>query len=420
MKKLIAIAVVFALVAGAAFAETSVSGTIDTRLVFIDANSDKDANDDPIPGTIHGSVADGYVQLSGQDDDGVIGGLVRIRANENSPAGANDYNAGQGDFHRAYVWWKPIPQLNIFLGQDLDGKFGTDPLTAWGFHQGGENFLNRHDWDFWRMVFPGNWDGFGFSLSVFPAPGVSINVVVPTGIPEYFSGRPSLAGYSLSWENVLDSLRLQSEIGIPDIGKIFISWIGGRQNLIDSDAAEGVVNYGQIGASFLLTAVDGLQAQLGLSTYLLNADNTPDDYNAPLAIGAAVHYVGGDWGIKFRSAFVLGTVAAFNTTADTWKYRAWVQGHNFGTFSEGTLVTFNVMPWFNAGILRAFFDIGADIGAPKDADDPIVYFWINPYIRKSIGPGAINAGIRVEIDAPNPDDDPRITFQIPVQFVFSF
>jgi len=415
MKKLIAIAVVFALVAvGAAFADTSVSGTIDTRMNFIDANSDKDANDDPIPGTIGGGgVADGYVQLSGQDDDGVIGGLVRVRANE-----------GAGNFHRAFVWWKPVPQLNIFLGHDLDGKFGTDPLTAWGFHQGGESFLNRHDWDFWRMVFPGNWDGFGLSMSIFPAPGVSINLVIPTGLPEWYPGESAKAGASLSWEELLDSLRLQSEIGIPDIGKVFISWIGGRQNLINSDAAEGVVNYGQIGLSFLLTAVDGLQVQVGFSTFLLNADNLPDDYANPLAIGLAAHYASGDFGIKFRSAFALGSVAGFQTTSDSWKYRAWNQGqHQYGqswSMAEGSLITFNVMPWYNLGILRGFLDLGVDIGSPEGADDPMIYFWLNPYIRKNIGPGAINAGIMVGIDAPNSEDDPRITFRIPIQFVFSF
>ena len=418
MKKLIAIAVVFALVAGAAFADTSVSGTIDTRLTFIDATSVKIVGDDgkekDTPATIGKSgsgVADGYVQLSGQDDDGVIGGLVRVRANE-----------GAGNFHRAFVWWKPVPQLQVFLGHDLDGKFGTDPLTAWGFHQGAEGFVERHDWDFWRSVFPGNWDGFGLSLSVFPAPGVSINLVVPTGLPEWYPGESAKASEGLSWENVLDSLRLQSEIGIPDIGKVFISWIGGRQNLIDSDAAEGVLNYGQIGLSFLLTAVDGLQVQLGFSTFLYNADNlgkypSGDDQAAPIEIGLAAHYAGGDFGVKFRSAFIIGGYAGPQTTVDSWRYRAW---NNWFPWTQGTLVTFNVMPWYNLGILTGYLDIGADIAAPEGADDSMVYFWLNPYIRKSIGPGAIRAGIMVGIDAPNPDVDAIITFKVPIQFTFSF
>jgi hypothetical protein len=406
MKKLIVIAVVFALVAGVAFAETRVSGTIDTRIKLLDG-SNADGDNAKIGGE---GVADGYVQLSGQDDDAKIGGLVRVRANE-----------AEGNFHRAFVWWKPVPQLQVFLGHDLDGKFVTDPLTAWGFHQGGESFVERHDWDFWRMVFPGNWDGFGLAFSVYPVSGVDINLVVPTGLPEWYPGGAN-AGKDLSWEEFLDSLRLQSEIGIPDIGKVFISWIGGRANLIDSDAAEGVLDYGQIGLSFLLTAVDGLQLQAGFSTYLMNADNlgkfpSGDDQAAPLAIGLAAHYASGDFGVKFRSAFVLNAYAATQTTADSWKYRAHNQWY---PYEQGTLVTFNVMPWYNLGILTGYLDIGADIAAPEGADDSPVYFWLNPYIRKSIGPGAIRAGIMVGIDAPNPDVDAVITFRVPIQFTFSF
>ena len=391
MKKLIAIAVVFALVAGAAFADTSVSGTIDTRLNLVDAVSNDPAKW-PASGGYHpnedgdgylartgGSVADGYIQLSGQDDDGKIGGLVRIRENEQG-----------GNFHRAFVWWQPLSQLRVFLGHDLDGKFGTDPLTSWGFHQGGEGFLNRHDWGFWRSVYPGNWDAFGLALSVYPAPGVQINLVVPTGDTGWYPGESGKAGRNLDWDKVLPSLRLQSEIGIPDIGKIYFSWIGPENKAFD-DIKDGPM--GNIGLSFLLTAIDGFQIHPAFSV-----DVPEGEYDSPVRIGLAVHYAGGDFGVKFRSAFVI----------------------NKDANEDKTFVTFNVMPWFNAGILRAFFDIGADINADKNADDPAIYFWINPYIRKSIGPGAINAGIRVEIDAPNPDVDAAISFKIPVQFVFSF
>jgi opacity protein-like surface antigen len=395
MKKLIAIAVVFALVAGAAFAETSVSGTIDTRITVVKANNDEDSD-----ATIGGSVADGFVQLSGQDDDGKFGGLARIRANENG-----------GNFHRAFAWWQPIPQLRIFLGHDLDGKFGTDPLTAWGFHQGGESFVSRHDWDFWRAVFPGNWDGFGLSLSVFPAPGIDINLVIPTGLPEWYPGDSANSGQSLTWKTVPSSLRLESGIGIPDVGKIYISYIGPRGTSFKDSK-----NFGQFGGSFLFTMLEGLQIQAGVSTYIKNKDNTSDDDQYPIMIGLAAHYSGGDFGVKFRSAFVLKSTAGFTTTTDSWRYRPWIQ---WGVpFTKGNLITFNVMPFYNLGVMTAYLDIGAAIGTP-DGGDANIYFWLNPYVRKSIGPGAIRAGIMVGID-PDPVADTKITFDIPVQFTYSF
>ena len=426
MKKLIAIAVVFALVAGAAFAETSVSGTIDTRITVVNANNQEDSD-----ATIGGSVADGYVQLSGQDDDGKFGGLVRVRANETGDISESEVdptvNNGKhshswsGGFHRAFAWWQPIPQLRIFLGHDLDGKFGTDPLTAWGFHQGGEGFVSRHDWDFWRMVFPGNWDGFGLAFSIYPAPGIDINLVVPTGVPEWYPGATSKSGASLTFKQLPAALRLETGIGIPDIGKIYISWIGPRDEFKDNK------KLGQIGGSFQFTMVEGLNLQAGVSAILRNKsddaghygafDPNGDDVKYPLAIGLAAHFSSGDFGVKFRSAFVLNSVAGFRTTDDTWRYR--VHGNNtWEPFNPGTLITFNVMPFYNLGVMTAYLDIGADIGTPKDGDANI-FFWLNPYVRKSIGPGAIRAGIMVEID-PDPVADTVVNFRIPVQFTYSF
>ena len=406
MRKVIAISVVFVLAVGAAFAQ--VSGTIDARFVLAENDGTEDA--DTFIGGGGSGVADGYLTLSGQDPDGKFGGLVRIRANENG-----------GNFHRAFAWWRPIQQVKIFLGHDLDGLFGTDPLTAWGFHQGGESFVERHDWDFWRMVFPGNWDGFGAAFSFYFVQGLEINLVIPTGLPEWYPGEGDKAGQALTYGQLLDSLRLQVNYAIPDIGKIFVSWIGGRQDIIDDDLKDGVVNYGQIGGSFLLTAVEGLQLQIGVSTYLYNADNlgkfdNGNDQVAPLAIGLAAHFASGDFGVKFRSAFVLNAYAANQTTADSWKYRAW---NNWYPFVEGTLITFNVMPWYNLGVLTAYLDIGADIAAPEGADESPVYIWINPYIRKSIGPGAIRAGVMIGIDDDGVNDA-VISLKIPVQFTFSF
>ena len=402
MKKLVAISVVFALIAGAAFAQ--VSGTVDARFVLAENDGTEDA--DTFIGGGGSGIADGYLTLSGQDPDGKFGGLVRVRANENG-----------GEFHRAFAWWKPFNELKIFLGHDLDGLFGTDPLTAWGFHQGAESFVERHDWDFWRMVFPGNWDGFGAAFSLYPVQGLEINLVIPTGLPEWYPGESAKAGQALTYGQLLDSLRLQVNYAIPDIGKIFVSWIGGRADIIDDDLKDNVFNYGQIGASFLLTAVEGLQLQAGVSTYLFNSDNATDDQPASLAIGLAAHYASGDFGVKFRSAFVLNAGSA-QTTDGSWRYRAWHQGYQFT--KDLTLVTFNVMPWFNLGVLTAYIDIGADIASMKDVDETPVYIWINPYIRKSIGPGAIRAGVMIGIDDNGGDDDAIISLKIPVQFTFSF
>jgi len=386
MKKIIAISVMLALVAGAAFAQTSVSGVIETRMTLINGSN----ADGAPPATIGGSVADGYAQLSGQDADGTFGGLVRVRANSN-------------EFHRAFAWWRPIPQLRIFLGHDLDGLFGTDPLTAWGFHQGGEGYLNRHDWDFWRAVFPGNWDGFGAAFSIYPVPGAELNIVVPTGLPEWFPGSTANANQTVALEDLIGYLRIQGSYNIPDIGRVYLSYIGPRAELDDY--------YGQIGGSFLLTAVPGVQVQLGVTAFLVNSDLNHDH---PLLVGLAAHYAGGDYGVKFRAAAQIGGYAGNGfTTSDSWRFRPWITGWN--PFTKGNAITFNVMPWYNLDFGRVFFDIGMDLVLP-DVGDSYNLFWVNPYFKKSIGPGQINAGLMIV----NNGATEVLTYNLPVRFVFSF
>jgi hypothetical protein len=407
MKKLIAIAVVFALIAGTAFAQTSISGTVDLRMDLLNGNFDE--NNVP---TIGGpGVADGYVQLSGTNGEANFGGLVRIKANPMvSDDGRGDGGKNHGLFHRAFAWWKPIPQLRIFLGQDKDGMFSTGgTLTDWAFHQGGENYLNRHDWDYWRAIFPGNWDSFGlaFTLNV---EALEVNLVIPTGAVNSWP----LDNWStkITWEAFFPSLRLQVNYSIPGFGRIYFSWIGPAQNnnVPFEDIGDGQ-SFGNIAASLLITAVEGLPIQVGFATDIVNGENTT---NRPLHVGLAAHYTGGDWGVKFRFGSQWGGMGANSFWGATYQYQP-VNGNN--ACVKGNAMTFNVMPWFNLSVMRVFVDLGAYITMP-DQGDGIFGFWVNPYIRKSFGSGALNAGIRIENNGT--DVDSATTFSVPLQFTYSF
>ncbi len=182
MKKLIAISVMIALLASAAFAETTVSGTVEARLnVFqVELGDHGEAYDygHPKP-TTGGSFGTAYIQLSSTNSDGTLGGMFRLRGQDI----VNGDAAGAFRWHRVFVWWKPIPQIRFFLGQDADGMFETGQLTSWAFHQGSEQYLVVHDWDFWRNIFPGNWDTFGAAFSFYVVEGLELNLVAPFGNP---------------------------------------------------------------------------------------------------------------------------------------------------------------------------------------------------------------------------------------------
>jgi hypothetical protein len=285
--------------------------------------------------------------------------------------------------------------------------FATGQLTDWSFHQGAEGFVERHDWDYWRGIFPGNWDNFGLAFSVYPVQGVDINLVIPTGVVNAWP--QDTDNTTIDWKAVPAAIRLQSGIGIPDIGKIFISWIGPSQNSNQpyGDRPDGA-SFGNLGASFYFTMVEGLAIQAGLALDLVGSDGP----NRPIHVGLAAHYTGGDWGVKFRFGSQWTAYAAIGSG---WQYQPVNQNNDL---PEGNSFVFDVMPWYNLGFMTGYFDIGAGIELPDGGDAKIV-FWLNPYVRKGIGPGALRAGLRIEIDKP-PVGDSAITFAVPVQFVYSF
>ena len=390
MKKLIAIAVVFALIAGAAFADTAVSGSISVRSKLI---SDT-LNDVENTAVTSGEVETAYVQLSGQNDDGTFGGLIRLRGND-----------GRQLYHRAYAWWKPIPQLNIFLGQDPDGKFG--PYNAWTFFQGQESYAHDHDWGQWRAAFPGNWDTFGLALSVFPIQGLEVDIVVPIG----GTGKGSGAGTGVinSWENnyadinfnklFFGSLQLAVVYAIPDIGKVFLNVLGPGNDIFDDIKDD---NYGTIGLSFLLTAVPGIDVQVGFSTQI---PGEVKEYPTNLALIA--NYNGEGFGVRFRSRFVIGTKDFFEVGAD-------------------------VQPWINLGPVTAYLNIGfiSTDGDGSGGADAVAQFILNPYIRMGFGGGSLRLGvlfkdINLSTDEGTHNGQPNgtpnaPTISVPLIFGYSF
>lgn len=400
MKKVIIFSLVLALVAGAAFAQVAVSGTVETRFTVAAG----DSLDDSKPVT-YGSIGAAYLQLSGQNNDGTLGALFRFR-NE-------DVVRDKPWFHRVFTWWQPIPQMRLFLGIDQDGKFATDALEGWAFHQGGEGFFTFHEWNFWRAVFPGNWDGFGMAFTFLLVDGLDINLVIPTGNMAWPQATQEKVENKVLIEDMyVSGLRLQAGYNIPDIGKILFSYVGPGENF--SEQTEKQENFGQIGASFLLTAVDGLQAHLGFATYL-----TGSDVDSPIWLGAAAHYAGGDFGVKFRFGMEMGT------------------GDDKSSYMTG-----NIMPWYNLGPLTAYLDIGLISKKFFDPKEESGTAWfVTPYAKVPIAGGLFQFGLRIysnigasqhpgywnSVDVANSPsaldankDAAPVKFEIPLRFVYSF
>jgi len=398
MKKLMAITVMIALCASVAFADTTVSGAVEARLnVYQVTLGNHGAEYDgryPKP-TTGGSVGTAWFQMTATNAEGTAGGTFRLRGQD---IVNGDGSTGAFRWHKVNAWWKPIPQIKIFLGQDADGMFERGQLTSWAFHQGSEGFLVVHDWDFWRAIFPGNWDTFGLALSFYVVDGLELNLVVPTGAP---NGWPRHRDSDLTRTTDLDkiypgALQLTSSYQIGDIGKVHFAWIGSGGKWDSKKTG----TFGKAGLSFYSGGlVQGLQFQVGASMDIQNTGKdendveiTPKTATAPVKVGAAVHFSAGDFGIKWR----LGTdIATSKVKVDTDKYAD----------SGAYFLTTNIMPTYNIAALGTVcLDIGISINqgaktvkAPNETETPDADFgfWVNPYLKKSISGGYVQAGLLV-------------------------
>jgi len=356
MKKLIAISVMLALFTGIAFAQTSISGAVETRINVIEGVLEEENKP-----TTNSSIAAGYVQLSGRNEAGTMGGLIRVR------------QADTG-FHRAFVWWRPKPEVRLFLGRDDDGMFSTgNALTDWAFHQGGEGHISRHDWGFWRSVFPGNWDKPGFAISYYGIEGLELNLVVPA------DGRFDI-------EDMYPfGLQFMGSYRIPDVGTILWSYIGSMNSMEKIDDPYEKANFGLAGISFLLTAVPGIRTQIGVSTNPALHGPTP-----PVRIGWGLHWASGNIGVKTRAAYVM---------------------RNSGDHEDGfnDFLTFNIMPHYTMGNVTVLCDFIIENNTAND----FISWWVNPYIRY----GNLRTGLMINSTTA---EGANISYRLPIQAVFSF
>ena len=407
MKKLIAVFALIALVTGAAFADVSVAGAVETRL-YIRGNSDDFENSTKIGGLI----GTAWMQLSGSNDNGSMSGTFRLRGQDIAhivPSYASsDPNVGQEVFkwHKAFVSWRPIEQLKLWLGQDADGLFEGAALAGWAYHQGSEEYLCVQHWDFWRLIYPGNWDGFGLAVSVYAVEDLDINLVIPTGKahgwPRHQNSQLEEAPKFI--DMFVSGLKLTANYKIFGVGTVMFSWRG-PYNSADgydltnfNDRTSKTFNYkefGLLGLSFLLDGpVEGLKAHLGASYYI----NANDGVDSPINLGLTAHYQNGDWGAKAR----IGSV---------------IQLRDAG----GMYMSFSLMPFYNISkVGNLFVDFGMSVNKPSSSEDAVVGWFLTPYFKKSIGNGYVQCGFGLfnkinhygdSFVAPNDD---FIKFHIPM------
>ena len=412
-RRIFAIAAVLAVATAAtAFAQASVAGTVQTRFNMFYGN----LSDDDADLTMGGMVNTAWFQLSGTNADGTLGGLWRLRN--------QDIVRENPWFHRAFVWWRPVEQVRIWLGIDDDGMFDTDHFVGWGFHQGENADMFNHHWDFWRRIFPGNFASFGLALSFtnFGVDGLAVNFILPTGAQNWPGATDSQTRRAPSVQEMLAGFRLLATYALPGLGLLQFQYNapGGITNFewhtgINQYLTEwgDATNFGQLGLSFLLNGLDFGNLLIGGAMVIPDSDN---DMDLHLGLGLELPNLADLMTLRFRvGAQVLSRFAADN--ADN------------PTFAAGDgVLTGNVMPVIPLGAGSLMIDLGFTMALPDgDFDAEHHLGWsVIPAYRIPLPSGQFTIGLQLWSGLRMGGNQSRLTgnndvhINVPMLMTFSF
>ena len=325
MKKLIAISVVFALVAGVAFA-VDLGGTVISGVNVIQADSGG--------GNVTAEALLQRVRLEGSGEvaDGQFGGWLRFEGGT-----------------EGYAWWKPIDQLKIKIGKFGDGFWGQDGNSRWSFYQHATDtnvsMGAGHAWGAGDLAadglslgaaFAGGYGSGGLMVEITPVEMVAINIGLPF----------SYAGGKI--EDVFKGTFAQVALNL-SFGDIAFSYQGNATNIQSS----------YVWGYFGLKAIENLQIDFGLGT------NFNNEVNDRLNIGIAVKYAPGTWGIKFRSLFAIPFYGdqKFGMLFDVLPY--FVINETFRVYASGGVAISNIKDLGGGASwhVNPYLEIGEEWGA---------------------------------------------------------
>ncbi|MDR0410351.1 MAG: hypothetical protein LBH75_00035 [Treponema sp.] len=394
MKKLIAISLVLTLVAGAAFAELTIGGQAGLGVTVISGDNGDNSvlgvnSFKPETGNGNGNWGQGHggrIDASYTNDEGTFGAFVRVKPPATYASGTD----------RVFAWWQPLSLLKLTLGVDGNGQFGINYIVGWGWHANdAEDFVAWHGYGFTRNAWSyGGWDTFGAVLTLTPIEGLAINVAVP---------------YDKTKEaaEVYNHMVGQLTYDIADIGQIGITYTSGAgyrdwgpgNDDMGIPPGDGTYDPGAVHGQFYLTAVESLQLNIGLK-YTLSGKI--GDVTITPAIGAG-------FGLNYNISDTIGVKARL-AASFAGSFKA-----NDTTLNDPLKLGFDLMPYFDLGILKLFLNLGIEYTDKKETynmgngevekeDDSQLFKWyVNPYITKSAGGGTFYAGFQLYSDGKAKD-----------------
>jgi len=451
MKKLIVVSVIFALVAGAAFAEATLGGQLMIGTTFLTGTDTENSNVEM------GGLQAHEAKMSAVFGDSKGGGKLVLLTGDSDTAykgGAFTTNFKAWGF----LYWRPVQQFRMQVGINADGDFGAAQITGWGFTGEAKNSVGAvSDYMGWEeqtwMLFPwqsGERKGNAFypgtgayanvNFQLFPIDPLTLTFVLPIGNGLF--DKNSGNGNAQPVGEQLADFHFNAKYSIEDIGIVNLSFVGkgGLGSKLD-EAGETVKNdktasIGNIYASFYLTAIAGMNAELGLVFNLPYETEAVKDENGKvlvkalendgyIGIGAGFRFDnGGPFTFKFRAnARLGGKTGALIDTYDK-------EGNKKDDPKVGdmpTTIYTNILPCYKiTNDLWAFLYTGMNIISYEQYEGLQIGWFVNPYIWVRAAEGLrFWAGVMIYQDGQRADKfggsiDSPIAWRVPFGFNFYF
>jgi len=379
MKKFVAVLAVSAMVTTAAFAQASIGGMIGVRGDIIN-NSGNTGNTpefalpgDGMDGLGRGWGHEGRLHLSIGNGEGTAGAGGRMWFNELNPP---------ADLH-AWVWWQPLESLRVFAGRDPWAVYGLTEIVGWGYLAN-----NAEDWllgwgspGAYHYQAPAQTGALGRATGFYG--GVGFNNMSVQITPMAVDGLEII--YALPFvslgPNWVDNGLLSSHFGfrysIPGVGRLALTWQG--------DAAG--FNASDFFLSFLVTAIQGMQINIGA-----HFDLTGEDSDPLLNLGLGFLYSSGQLRFTARLAAAL-------------------------LDPNMTRIGLGIHPSYDVGLVRLALNAGMQANIP-DQGETVVSWHATPYIMRMIAsPTRIYAGFSL---ASRGTENADVIWRIPVGIQFEW
>ena len=419
MKKLIVFSVILVLLASTAFA-ADVGVALFGGVNVAAGSTEEDSK-------VVGNGGFGRIRLeaSSQNDDGTFGGWIRYDAGGNWGGAPNGWGL---------VWWKPVEQVKIQVGNNPDNSFTIGDVTRWGFYQMAGDLGIVNAGNAWGggwgpvasdQVFYGGYGGFGLLLTISPIDALAINIILPYGadtaeVADIFQqitaqvtyNIDGIGRFALTYKNGLSKKSASSDYAAGvTYGNVFTD-TGTPTVTVTQKPANGwadgtvVLNEWTTGAagdpgrpkgnsdlyvSFLLTAVENLELDLGFHYTITDGDKEP------MGIGLGAKYDAGAFGVKAR---ILARLAGED---------------------KSTALTADVLPYFAVSdSLKAYLSVGLGLWKP-DTGDSVTAWHIAPYIEYGFDwSKGFWAGVNISSPGKVGGADAEIYWSIPIGLYFSF